>query len=120
VASEDDAAPWQPSTDAQALANIRSLVRTYIRGDISHGQFVLQFALQCLTHDVATPRPPSAFLDTADHAAGWFDASQHVAYIAKAARIASDLPVVDLEDSCMAPATHDGTGDCGCPAVGED
>lgn len=49
---------WQPSTDAQALANLRSLVRAYLREEIGHAAFVMQFGVQCLTHDVCTPRPP--------------------------------------------------------------
>lgn len=61
MASEAEDSPWRPSTDAQALANIRSLIRSYIRGELSHSAFVLQFGIESLTHDVATPRPPEAF-----------------------------------------------------------
>lgn len=49
---------WQPSTDAQALAQLRSLIRAYIRGELSHSAFVMRFGVQCLTHDVGTPQPP--------------------------------------------------------------
>lgn len=61
--ASDTAEPvWQPSTDAQALAQLRSLIRAYIRGELSHSAFVLQFGVMSLTHDVATPRPPDVFL----------------------------------------------------------
>jgi len=58
MASEADEPAWQPSTEAVHSANIRSLVRAYIRGELSHSAFVMQFGVECLTHDVATPRPP--------------------------------------------------------------
>lgn len=58
MASDSEAEAWQPSTDAQALAQLRTLIRAYIRGELSHRAFVLQFGVMSLTHDVATPRPP--------------------------------------------------------------
>lgn len=67
--SDHDEAPWQPSTDAQALANLRSLVRVYLREELGHAAFVMQFGLQCLQHDVATPRPPAALVPPAGDAA---------------------------------------------------
>lgn len=57
VASESEKEIWQPSSDAQALAQLRSLIRSYIRGELSHSAFVMQFGIQCLTHDVGTARP---------------------------------------------------------------
>jgi len=60
VSSDPQETPWQPSSDAQALADLRSLTRAYIRGELSHSAFVMQFGIQCLTHDVATPRPPGS------------------------------------------------------------
>lgn len=59
--SPSEEAAWQPSTDAQALAKFRSLTRAYIRGELSHSAFVMQFGVDCLTHDLATPRPPDTF-----------------------------------------------------------
>lgn len=61
MGSEDGEPVWQPSSDAQALAQLRSLIRAYIRGELGHSAFVMQFAVQCLTHDVCTPRPPGTF-----------------------------------------------------------
>jgi len=58
VHSPSEEPAWQPSTDAQALAQLRSLIRSYIRGELSHTAFVMQFGVQCLTHDLATPRAP--------------------------------------------------------------
>jgi len=66
VASNEAEKEWQPSTDAQALANLRSLTRSYIRGELAHAAFVMQFGVQCLTHDLATPQPP---MDHEDHQA---------------------------------------------------
>lgn len=57
--SPKEDAPWEPSTDAQALAQLRSLIRAYIRGELAFRAFVLQFGVMSLTHDVATPRPPA-------------------------------------------------------------
>lgn len=59
MGSEYGEPAWQPSTDAQALAQLRSLIRAYIRGELSHRAFVMQFGVQNLTHDLATPRPPA-------------------------------------------------------------
>lgn len=59
MGSEADEAVWQPSSDAQALAQLRSLIRAYIRGELAFRAFVLQFGVMSLTHDVATPRPPA-------------------------------------------------------------
>lgn len=61
VGSDEAQSTWQPSTDAQALAQLRSLIRAYIRGELSHTAFVMQFGVQCLTHDLATPRPLDTF-----------------------------------------------------------
>lgn len=59
MASDAEDAPWEPSSDAQALAQLRSLIRAYIRGEMAFRAFVLQFGVMSLTHDVATPRPPA-------------------------------------------------------------
>lgn len=69
--SEAEEPVWQPSTDAQALADLRSLTRAYIRGELSHSAFVMQFGVQCLTHDVGTPRPPGTFPEANDLPEQW-------------------------------------------------
>jgi len=70
VGSEAAEPAWQPSTDAQALAQLRGLIRAYIRGELSHTAFVMQFGIQCLTHDLATPRPPSALVECEEEYCG--------------------------------------------------
>lgn len=71
VGSEAAEAVWQPSSDAQALAQLRSLIRSYIRGELSHTAFVMQFGVQCLTHDLGTPRPPDRFPPAGDNPDQW-------------------------------------------------
>lgn len=68
VDSEADETAWEPSTDAQAFANLRSLVRAYIRREVSEQAFIMQFGLIGLQHDVATPRPPGALEPPAEPA----------------------------------------------------
>jgi hypothetical protein len=120
VDSEQRTELWQPTSDAQALAQLRSLIRSYIRGELSHRAFVMQFGVQCLTHDVATPRDPATLPQYSYCQDPDCDGHPIGDITVAAARVAPDVPVVDLEDACMQPAAHDGTGDCGCPGIAED
>jgi len=120
MASEAEEPVWQPSTDAQALAHLRSLIRSYIRGELSHAQMVLQFGLANLTHDVGTPRPPIESVQCEEEYCGHLEDP--------AAGEQSSMPLHNpscgcdwcSQESCMEPAVHDGSGDCGCPSIAED
>lgn len=118
--SEQPAEVWQPTTDAQALAQLRTLIRSYIRGELSHRAFVLQFGVQCLTHDVATPRNP-ATLPQYSHCQDP-DCDGHLIgdITAAAVGVDSEPAEVDLDETCGDPDTHDGMGDCGCPPAHQD
>ncbi len=114
MASEDAQSTWQPSTDAVALSQLRSLIRSYIRGELSHSAFVMRFGVQGLTHDLGTPRPANTFEVYHDKfvrctACGY--PVPRVFTLDELAEMSERPPVAAVEDcSCGAPAGH--TGDC--------
>lgn len=111
---------WQPTTDAVALSQLRSLIRAYIRGELSHSAFVMRFGVQGLTHDLGTPRPRSTFEVYHDKFVRCTSCGYPVPRVFSLEELAelAEGNTVDIE--CPAPATHDGSGDCGCPAIAED
>lgn len=120
VASDPRSEEWQPTTDAVALSQLRSLIRSYIRGELSHSAFVMRFGVQGLTHDLGTLRPASTFEVYHDKFVRCTSCGYPVPRVFTIDELA-DLAEGSTENMvCEAPAAHDGSGDCGCPAVAED
>lgn len=97
--------------------SFRRLTRSYIRGELSHSQFVMNVALLCLEYDVKAAGHPDVVARLYDSACDcpFCVAVRNMREIIRVDVV--ELPVVDLEDGCAAPAAHDGSGDCGCPTI---
>lgn len=120
MASPTEEAPWQPSSDAQALAQLRSLIRAYIRGELSHSAFVMQFGVQCLTHDMATPRVPDTMVACTRCGHQIYNPSCDCAHCTGDWSLRHYVPADVPGVPCEMPSAHDGSGDCGCPEIPED
>lgn len=105
---------------AQAYAQLRSLTSSYLRGEIELSAFNTLTGEVILRYDMEVAQRK---LDVALQSLSQEDelgAGKHRLGEPEYHWPTSDVPVVDLEDSCMRPAVHDGTGDCGCPEIAED
>lgn len=100
--------------------SFRRLTRQYIRGELAHSTFVMHVGLLYLNYDLQVAGTP-------DLVGKLYDSCCHCPFCSAVRDMqlnaylpGADVPVTDLNDGCMAPATHDGSGDCGCPAIAED
>lgn len=102
------------------FANFRVLTTSYLRGEIDLQAFTTIYGELMLRHDMYMANHKMQAQISANAESGSSGAGKHRLGEPEYHWPAPDVPEVDLEESCMAPATHDGSGDCGCPAIGED
>lgn len=100
--------------------SLRDLTRQYLRGELPLSTFIMHVGLLWLDYDLKVAGTP-------DRVGSLYDDSCHCPFCSAVRDMkltadlpAADVPVTDLNDVCMAPATHDGSGDCGCPRIDED
>lgn len=104
----------------EAFAQLRSLIRSYLRGEIEYEAFATMAGELQLRHDIDIANRKMDVQLQQNAESGGSGAGRHRLQSPTYQWPAADVPVVDVEDACMQPAAHDGTGDCGCPAIGED
>lgn len=102
------------------FAKLRILTAAFLRGEIELEPFGRLWGELILHHDIAVANRKLDVQLAAAAESGGSGAGRHRSGEPSIPWPAADVPVVDVEDSCMAPASHDGSGDCGCPAIGED
>jgi hypothetical protein len=103
-----------------AFAQLRSLTTSFLRGEIELRAFNVLTGEILVQHDmgVAQRKLDARLRAIAD--SGELEPGRHRLAEPQYDWPAANVPAVDMEESCMQPAAHDGSGDCGCPAVAED
>jgi hypothetical protein len=95
-------------------------MRSFFRGEISYEAFVTMAGVQLIRYDTAVAIRKMGYRPAPNAESGGSGAGRHRLGDPDYHWPAADVPTVDVEESCMQPAVHDGTGDCGCPGIGED
>lgn len=120
MASDPTDEAWQPTTDAVALSQLRSLIRSYIRGELSHSAFVMRFGVQGLTHDLGTLRPARTFEVYHDKFVRCTSCGYPVPRVFSLEELAELGAVPAADDVYRSPAADHGPDDSGHPGKGAE